>query len=224
MKQLEEQLQSIELTIQELDNDVKRFDKKIFSLETKIDDLTNELHDLTQEITKKEKMKTQADELSEYQIWLEYFFIPTINSIEKHVMLSISQEFDQQFKRWFSLLIEDPGKDARIDEEFTPLIEQDGYEQDLRYLSGGEKTSLALAYRLALNNMVQKVSIGMKSNLLILDEPTDGFSKEQLLKIREILNEIQCPQVILVSHENELESFADQILKVQKVQGTSKIS
>ncbi len=79
------------------------------------------------------------------------------------------------------------------------------------YLSSGEKTSVALAYRLALNKIVQKVSTGMSSNLLILDEPTDGFSKEQLGNVREILDELECPQIIIVSHEKELESFADQI-------------
>jgi len=70
---------------------------------------------------------------------------------------------------------------------------------------------------------VQKVSAGIKSNLLILDEPTDGFSKEQLFKIREILDELKCPQVIMVSHEKELESFADQVLRIEKKGGVSQI-
>ncbi|MCE7699569.1 MAG: SMC family ATPase, partial [Methanobacterium paludis] len=91
-------------------------------------------------------------------------------------------------------------------------------------LSGGEKTSVALAYRLALNIIVQAESTGMESNLLILDEPTDGFSKEQLYKVRDILNELNCPQIILVSHERELESFADNIFRVEKVDGISKVS
>jgi exonuclease SbcC len=59
---------------------------------------------------------------------------------------------------------------------------------------------------------------------LILDEPTDGFSKEQLGKVREILDEMANPQVIIVSHERDLESFADQIYRVAKVQGESKIT
>ena len=108
--------------------------------------------------------------------------------------------------------MEDPTKESRIDEDFTPMIEQDGYEQEYSYMSGGEKTSSALAYRLSLNTIVQRVSAGIRSNLLILDEPTDGFSKEQLFKIREILDELKCPQVIMVSHEKELESFADHVL------------
>lgn len=63
----------------------------------------------------------------------------------------------------------------------------------------------------------------MKSNLLILDEPTDGFSKEQLFKVRDILNELDCPQIIIVSHERELESFADNVFRVEKVDGVSKV-
>ena len=122
------------------------------------------------------------------------------------------------------MLVEDPGKQAKVDEEFTPVIQQDGIDQDVSYLSGGEKTSIALAYRLALNSIVQKVSTGMKSNLLILDEPTDGFSKEQLSKVREILDELQSPQIILVSHERELESFADQVIRVAKSNGVSAIT
>jgi exonuclease SbcC len=102
-------------------------------------------------------------------------------------------------------------------------VDQEGYEQDVEFLSGGERTSIALAYRLALSQMVQKVAEAGPSSL-ILDEPTDGFSKEQLGKVREILDEIANPQVIIVSHERELESFADQIYRVVKVQGESKIT
>jgi exonuclease SbcC len=67
------------------------------------------------------------------------------------------------------------------------------------------------------------VTISGDSNLLILDEPTDGFSKEQLYKIRDILEELKCPQVILVSHEKELEGFADHVFRVQKSDGVSTL-
>jgi exonuclease SbcC len=139
-------------------------------------------------------------------------------------MATINEEFNEKFRNWFGTLVEDSTKDARIDEDFTPLVEQDGYEQDISFLSGGEKTSVALAYRLALNSLVQKVSAGMKSNLLILDEPTDGFSKEQLFKVRDILNELKCPQIILVSHEKEIESFANHVHRVVKTNGISEVT
>ena len=106
--------------------------------------------------------------------------MPTVEMIEKQVLMNINLEFDSQFQKWFGMLVDDPGKQAKIDEDFTPIIQQDGIDQEVSYLSGGEKTSVALAYRLALNSIVRKVSTGMHSNVLILDEPTDGFSKEQL--------------------------------------------
>jgi exonuclease SbcC len=197
--------------------------KNITQTNTILNMLDKEVGELEKEIETKEKERRTAERLNEYYMWIDQFFIPTLDVIEKHVMLSINQEFNQHFQKWWSLLVDDPSKESRIDEDFTPIIEQDGYEQDINYLSGGEKTSLSLAYRLALNSIVQKVSVGMKSNLLILDEPTDGFSKEQLFKIREILNEIKCPQVIIVSHEKELESFADQVFRVEKKDGISEI-
>jgi len=81
----------------------------------------------------------QLDNLKDYHIWLNDYLIPTLDVIEKHVMQNIQQEFDVNFKKMFSLLIDDPSKTGRIDEEFTPIIEQDGYQQEINYLSGGEK-------------------------------------------------------------------------------------
>ena len=98
------------------------------------------------------------------------------------------------------------------------------YQQNIDYLSGGEKTSIALAYRLALNRTVQEEGMAQQSNLLIFDEPTDGFSDNQLDKFRNILDNLDCGQVILVSHEKRLESFADNIFKIEKINGISNVN
>lgn len=221
-----------------ISTETQEFLKKLNEAESKLNETENrmsgiratrlshekQVEELDKEIQEKGHERKASERLKEYRMWLEEFFMPTLEAIEKHVMLNINQEFNQHFQKWWSMLVEDPSKESRIDEEFTPLVEQDGYEQDYNYLSGGEKTSLALAYRLSLNTIVQKVSTGMKSNLLILDEPTDGFSKEQLFKIREILDELKSPQVVMVSHEKELESFADQVVKIEKKDGISRIN
>ena len=197
--------------------------KTISALKERLTNSAGFIKELSKIIEKKKKQKDQHNTLAEYVTWIRDYFLPTIETIETSVLANINEEFNKKFREWFGILVEDITKDARIDEDFTPIVEQDGYEQDIQYLSGGEKTSIALAYRLSLNYLVQKVSVGMKSNLLILDEPTDGFSKEQLYKVRDILNELKCPQVILVSHEKELESFADHIYRVIKNNGVSEI-
>ncbi len=225
-----EGLKDVQVKINELDKSITEKEKSLkdtrnnlSSFRQRMADLVNAIDDLTKAIKKMEDAKKTAGRLKDFHVWLNGYFVNTLTLIERQVLIAINQGFNGQFQKWFNLLVEDPTKYVDIDEDFTPTITQDGYDQDVDFLSGGEKTSAALAYRLALNNIVQQVSIGMKSNLLILDEPTDGFSKEQLYKIRDILHELHCPQVVLVSHETELESFADQIIRVNKANGESRI-
>ena len=46
------------------------------------------------------------------------------------------------------------------------------YELDYEFLSGGERTAIALAYRLSLNQVINSVLSRLKTgNLIILDEP-----------------------------------------------------
>ena len=159
-----------------------------------------------------------------YYDWIKEFFIPTIDKIEKQVLLSIQQNFNEIYRRWYSMLLDDPTKESRIDENFTPIVDQDGYEQNINYLSGGEKTSIALAYRLTLKSLIRKETESMKSNLLILDEPTDGFSHAQLSKVRTLLDELHSQQIILVSHEKLLETYVDNVFEVSRSSGSSRVT
>jgi DNA repair protein SbcC/Rad50 len=224
LQEVNSDLKSLEARIQKSEEELKLLENTASSGEASIFEWEKQKKEHEESIEKRLGDKARSDKLNEYQIWVQDYFLPTLDLVEKHVMVSINQEFDAHFQRWFGMLVEDPGKQAKVDEEFTPVVQQDGIDQDVAYLSGGEKTSIALAYRLALNAVVRRVSTGMKSNLLILDEPTDGFSKEQLSKVREILDELQSPQIILVSHERELESFADQVIRVSKTNGVSSIA
>jgi len=224
MKQIAVDLTNLETNRRETANALSNIGKEVSSLEATVEQQKKLVTSLEREVEAKERDVKKARLLAENRIWLADYFIKALESIERHVMIAFQQEFNQFFQQWFELLVEDPTKSARIDEDFSIIVEQDGYEQNVNYLSGGEKTSVALAYRLALNMIVRKVATSMESNLLILDEPTDGFSKEQLLKVQDILTELECPQVIIVSHERELESFADQIFRVSKERGISTIA
>jgi exonuclease SbcC len=179
----------------------------------------NELGQRRKEI---EGDRKKAEALTEYSNWLDEYFSQAMDKIELSILTSANRELDDEFGRWFSFLVDDPTKCVRIDEDFTPLITQDAYEQEVTNLSGGERTALALAYRLALNKTVQRRA-GGDSGLLILDEPTDGFSKDQIGKIGDLLKELNLVQAIIVSHERELEGSVDHIFRVQKEDGKSKV-
>lgn len=224
LSQVAENMNKLKGGIREKDEEIGKTKEKIATKKQRKLDLSEDIIKLSKEIENMIKARNNSDILHEYNMWLSDYFEKTIELIEKQVMMAINQDFNREFEKWFNLLVEDPTKEATIDEDFTPIIRQDGYDQNVEFLSGGEKTSVALAYRLALNSIVKQVSVGMKSNLLILDEPTDGFSKEQLYKVREILDELNCPQIVLVSHESELESFANHIIRVEKTAGISKVN
>ncbi|MGJ7027960.1 DNA double-strand break repair Rad50 ATPase {ECO:0000255/HAMAP-Rule:MF_00449} [Methanothermobacter wolfeii] len=220
----------VESAIERLESEIKEKKKSHNSVISRLGEIKgsirekeNRIDDLRSVVETKGGYLKRADELDDYVKWLAEYFIPALDDIERHVLAWINQEFDSHFRKWFGMLVDDPDKSVRIDEDFTPMVEQDGYEQDLRYLSGGERTSVALAYRLALNKVVQGLSTTLKSDILILDEPTDGFSKEQLYKLKDIFDELDSPQIIIVSHEEELENLADHIYLVNKESGVSRI-
>tara|TARA_B100001750_G_scaffold136069_1_gene108259 strand:+ start:505 stop:2586 length:2082 start_codon:yes stop_codon:yes gene_type:complete len=220
-----------------LDKDLENIQKEEEKSQKKISIVIKESGQIQSEISNAERQielwkvkvaevedwKIQQKKIVEYHTWIKQFFIPTVDQIEKQVLISIQQDFNKTYRKWYNILIDDTSKDSRLDEDFTPILEQDGYEQDFNNLSGGEQTSISLAYRLSLNTMMRKTTESLKSNLLILDEPTDGFSKNQLAKVKNVLRELDSEQIILVSHEKELETYVDNVFQISKSEGYSKI-
>ena len=190
---------------------------KIAQLQTQAESLKRHQLEIQERITLLNKEKEKLVRIQEIYFWLEEHFLPLTYTIEKQVMINIHRHFDQLFQEWFSILIEDLNIFSRLDDSFAPVIVQNGYEIAFTDLSGGEKTSAALAYRLALNKVINTLihTINTK-DLLILDEPTDGFSLEQLDKVREVLEKLQARQTIIVSHETKIESFVNNVIRISK--------
>ncbi|MBU1622197.1 MAG: SMC family ATPase [Nanoarchaeota archaeon] len=194
-------------------------------LKTQFEHLVKQGEELTKIITGLNEQQNQLTRLKELYHWLEAHFLKLTYTIEKQVMVNIHNLFNQLFQEWFSILIEDENVYSRLDDSFTPIIEQNGYEISFGHLSGGERTSAALAYRLALNKVINDVVHAIKTKeLLILDEPTDGFSSEQLDKVRDVLDRLNIQQTIIVSHESKIESFVENVVRVSKEGHVSKIN
>lgn len=190
---------------------------KLAQLKIQIENLSKSENLLSEKIEKLSEEKNKLVRLKNSYRWLEDFFLKLTYAIEKHIMVSIHNHFNQMFQEWFSILIDDENVYAKIDDSFTPIIEQNGYEISFSNLSGGEKTSASLAYRLALNRVINDVISGINTKeLLILDEPTDGFSTEQLDKVREVLERLNLGQTIIVSHESKIESFVENVVRISK--------
>ncbi len=198
-------------------------DKEIALLKQKNSSLEDDRKRLEDEIREGETALSRIGIYREVIKYLEQYFIPTIGRIERMVLQKIHEDFNNAFQDYFSMIIGFTEIEAYIDEDFSLVVRQGGYEMPYRSLSGGERTSLALAYRLALNHLIRKLS-KLERGLLILDEPTEGLSYAQVLNLREVFDDLNCEQIILVSHESQFLGFSDRVFRVDKVNHTSTIS
>ena len=219
---LQEEFDQAKKEFQEI-NEISRIKEITMATKTKeLELLKIRLQELLEEIQKKEKTREQANKLRSLQDWIQEKFLTMINLTEKNVMAKLRNEFSSIFSEWFSTLVSD-SLSVRLDEDFTPIITNQDYEIDYDFLSGGERTATALAYRLALNQVLNSILSQIKTkDILILDEPTDGFATEQIDKMRDIFEQLKAEQIILVSHEEKIEGFVDHVIKIQK-DGISKI-
>ncbi|HTP53882.1 MAG TPA: SMC family ATPase [Thermoplasmata archaeon] len=163
-------------------------------------------------------LAAEAGELDRKAAWVSGPFRLHLLSMEQELLAHAQATFDRSFQRYFASLVDDPALVAQTDVGFTPEVMIDGEPTPAEALSGGERTALALAFRLALATVVR--SLGeVRLECLLLDEPTDGFSAEQVIRMGELLGELSLPQVVIVSHEGQLASIADRTIRVRKVDG-----
>ncbi|MCK5476859.1 MAG: hypothetical protein KAI55_02980, partial [Candidatus Aenigmarchaeota archaeon] len=169
--------------------------------------------------------KRKYEKINQIVNWIDNLYIPMLKNIERNVLARIHFEFEGVFSKWFDLLINNNFFNIYIDEDFNPIIEQYGFDIDFDNLSGGEQTAVGLCYRLALNQVINNITKHIKTkDVIILDEPTDGFSEEQLEQLGVVINNLNLSQVIIVSHESKLRSFANSILYLKKEDNNSFIT
>lgn len=71
-------------------------------------------------------------------------------------------------------------------------------------VSGGEKQKIALVRTLTKN-----------ANVILLDEPTSALDNHSIILFKNIIKEIKINKIIIIiSHDNKLESIADNIIKM----------
>ena len=202
---------SIEISLAEYRKEIEIIGKNIKEIELKI--------------SSKEETKRKLNNLLELSDWLSNSFINLIDHIERNVLIKLREEFSRLFTKWFNMLVLDSSFIVRLDESFSPIILQEENEMDYSFLSGGERTAIALAYRLSLNQTINSVLSRIKTkDIIMLDEPTEGFSDLQLERMREVFSEIKVSQLIIVSHESKIESFVDHIIRIKKEGKDSIIS
>nr|WP_319373290.1 AAA family ATPase [uncultured Methanobacterium sp.] len=108
--------------------------------------------------------------------------------------------------------------DVRLDEDYDVTIYGPSGESSLDMISGGEKIAVALALRLGITQVLSGGSL----ETIMLDEPTihlDAYRRQELIDLLKKMSII--PQMIIVTHDVDLEDAADNIMKIEKEDGVS---
>ena len=110
--------------------------------------------------------------------------------------------------------------DLKINDEYEVSVWGPEGESSMAMVSGGEKIAIALALRLGITKSMAKGDL----ETILLDEPTIHLDSTRRQELINLLKEMSLlPQMIIVTHENQLETAADNLIKVEKDNGISKI-
>ncbi len=113
--------------------------------------------------------------------------------------------------------------DIRVSEDFDVEVSVSGAVESLSSLSGGEKTALAIALRLSVADYVLS-----RVSTFIMDEPTTFLDEDRRGQLKNILqnslrDQSVLPQLIVITHHQELTKAADMVYLVHKHEGSSMV-
>jgi len=186
-------------SLEEKEKMLKRFEEELINTKNSIDLLEKELKDVEKSI----------DLLLDYKSIKESFFYSNLSKIASNIIDYLTNGKFNKVK-------------IKKEDKIKFYVVSNGIEYNPYYLSGGEQTVFSLALRLAIAELY---SLEKKDIFLILDEPTIHLDKEVIRRFILYLQENKrYKQLIIISHDEEFSSIADNLIKVYKGKdGFSKV-
>lgn len=178
------------------------------------------IQDLTEKITISNKFQQEYNDISDYINLLSYIRnLYSKNGIQKDLR-NISKPMIQKHTKEFFNEFNFNYSDLTIDDEYDVTVYGPEGESSMSMVSGGEKIAIALALRLGITQAMANGEL----DTILLDEPTihlDASRKHELINLLKEMSAL--PQMIIVTHEAQLENAADNLIKVEKENGISRV-
>jgi len=228
IKKLSKEIETLRYNKEEHETTTKSLEtdqEKLNSLRTVKENLKVEIQGITRDIEKLrqklEKLTLKEKELKKLENFISFLSrlreLFDKDGLQKELRIRARPAIEQFTKDIFSGF--DMGySNITLDDDYN--IEMYGMDgsKSIDMISGGEKIAVALALRLGIARVLSKG----RSELMILDEPTihlDSYRRQELVQIFRKLKML--PQVILVTHDPELEGAADRLFKIERRDGRS---
>lgn len=196
----------------------------VSALSQKIEDLRSELKSVRDELAKVESAERAFKALESYIRSLkavrECFGKNGVQRYARALAKRSIEYYSKRFLQFFSLIY----SDLKLDEDYNVYLYGPFGEQSIDSLSGGEKTAVALCLRLG----IAAALIGDQIGCILMDEPTTHLDPERRRELIRLLTNFRSergliPQVIIVTHDPEVEQAADQVYRVTLRGGYSHV-
>ncbi len=92
----------------------------------------------------------------------------------------------------------------------TDVIKDNGQVYSIAQLSGGEKSVVALALRIAISSLISNDDAG----LLWLDEALPAQDSERRTAILNVLRSVPIQQIVMINHTHEAEDIVDEVIRI----------
>ncbi len=202
--------------ISEIKGNLDRISKDIEEKKKKLNEIESEIKNKEKLENAKKKLLKLREELGEKG--LQSYIISAVKSKIENNLNEIASMFNLAFTR-ISLDFEPATRGQKLKADIS-AFDNYGREFSIDMMSGGEKISIALALRLAIAKSLMD-TVGF----MILDEPTihldEERRKELMNVIRNSLNMV--PQIIIVTHDDEILEIGDYIIRLEKRGSESKV-
>ena len=206
----------------ELKNNLKLKETRKSDITTRIEELKQRLDNAQQKMKRMEKIGKLLE------------IISGIRGAYRSIQPRLRSEFVAYLQRMVQQVLDDlvgaagPTLLAKIDETYTPIVQsEEGYERDTNYISGGERTLLAFAYRLGLGQLIMQSRTGHGLYILFLDEPTESLGREDgsIDRLAEAISRLKAiEQIIAVTHSEAFAEKAEHVIRVEKENNASRVS
>lgn len=101
--------------------------------------------------------------------------------------------------------------EVKVSESFeASVVKADGSHYGVAELSGGEKSIVALALRIAISTLVT----GDNAGLLWLDEALPAQDIERRDAVLNVLRDLPIQQIVMINHTHEAEDVVDEVVRV----------
>jgi exonuclease SbcC len=205
-----------------LESDLRTKENRKRDLTKRLDNMKDRIDNTQQKIERMEKIAKAVgiingirDAYRSIQPKLRSEFVKVLRNFAQQILDNITGEAG-------------PFLNIVIDESYTPFIKSDSdVEREVSNLSGGERTLLAFAYRLALGQLIMQSKTGHGLSMLLLDEPTESLGREDgsIDRLAEAISRFKAiEQIIAVTHNEAFAEKAEHVIRLEKEAGISKVS